>query len=322
MTGRLVSAAVLVAVLTASGAARAPGTAATAAAARRSLSIGTCASLDIASGLGWDSATAWISNGMPQIASDWYGSLFTGNDNAFFASSSAAFRFPGVGLTASDSVLRATLTLDQGSIAYSTGGVWTMRLVGDSADGSNFSGLTRAAFLARFDASPAVSWQVADISATRPAQSPDIAALVNARLQDPAWQAGDAIVVGVLNDMTFGRAETGIVKSAHSAVLHIEWTDGAGTLPPCTDDADGDGYTGVQELLLGKDPSVYCAIMRADVTGDGAVAIDDLAKVAAYFGRPVPPAPPRYDQNADNVLTIADLGRQAAVFGQRVTACP
>lgn len=280
-----------------------------------------CHTFDLATGEGWDSATTWVSNGVPQIGSEWYGSLFTGNDNLFFASSSSAFRFANVPLGSDSILLRATLTLDQGSIAYSTGGAWTMKILGDAHDGSDFQGLSRASLLARFDVSPTVRWQVADISATRPAESPDIAAVVAARINDPSWHAGDALVIGVLNDGTQGRAETGVVKSPHSAVLHVEWADSTGPIQPCNDDADGDGYTGVQELLLGKDPNAYCAIMRADVNADGKVSIGDLGAVATLFGQSLNAAQLRYDQIPDRRITIGDLGRQAMVFGQDVGSC-
>jgi glucose/arabinose dehydrogenase len=56
------------------------------------------------------------------------------------------------------------------------------------------------------------------------------------------------------------------------------------------------------------------AIALADVSGDGVVAIDDLGKVALWFGQTVPPAPASYDQTGDNKITIGDLGKQALVF--------
>ncbi len=87
-------------------------------------------------------------------------------------------------------------------------------------------------------------------------------------------------------------------------------------------DTDGDGYTDIEETRLGEDPLTFCPIMRADVTGDGVVAIDDIGKVAIYFAQAIPPAPARYDQYFDGKITIPDLGKQALVFGQHVGACP
>jgi hypothetical protein len=90
----------------------------------------------------------------------------------------------------------------------------------------------------------------------------------------------------------------------------------------CDDNISGDGYTNAQHIALGKDPTTYCAIMRADVDGDGAVSILDLTKVAQYFTQSVPPAPERYGQDADKKISILDLTRMAQVFTQHVTACP
>jgi hypothetical protein len=90
----------------------------------------------------------------------------------------------------------------------------------------------------------------------------------------------------------------------------------------CDGDIDGDGYTKAQEIALAKNSAVYCPIMRADVDGDGAVSILDLAKVAVYFTQTVPPALERYKQDADNKISILDLTRMAQVFTQHVTACP
>ncbi|HYM14148.1 MAG TPA: right-handed parallel beta-helix repeat-containing protein, partial [Dehalococcoidia bacterium] len=49
--------------------------------------------------------------------------------------------------------------------------------------------------------------------------------------------------------------------------------------------------------------NLYCAIRRADVTGDNVVAINDLGKLALVFGLPVPVAPARYDQDGDGAIT-------------------
>ncbi|HYM15812.1 MAG TPA: carboxypeptidase regulatory-like domain-containing protein [Dehalococcoidia bacterium] len=87
-------------------------------------------------------------------------------------------------------------------------------------------------------------------------------------------------------------------------------------------DSSGDGYTDLMKTRLGRNPNVYCAIMRADVTYDGVVAINDLGKLALVFGQSVPTAPPRYDQDRDGKITIVDIGKQALVFGQKVPACP
>jgi hypothetical protein len=91
---------------------------------------------------------------------------------------------------------------------------------------------------------------------------------------------------------------------------------------PGNADTDGDGYTDKQEIDMGKDPSTYCNIMRADVDHDGAVSILDLAKLAQYFTQAIPPAPTAYDQDGDNKISILDLARMAQVFTQPVSTCP
>ena len=90
-------------------------------------------------------------------------------------------------------------------------------------------------------------------------------------------------------------------------------------------DADDDGYSDVKEALLGKDFTLYCAIMRADVDGDGQITILDLSLVAAHFLQAVPPAPQRLDQGPppfDDQINVLDLSKMAAQFGKSVTACP
>ena len=90
-------------------------------------------------------------------------------------------------------------------------------------------------------------------------------------------------------------------------------------------DSDFDGYTDSQEVLLGTSPTTYCAIMRADVDGDGKVTILDLSLVAADFLQAVPPAPQRLDQGPppfDDQINVLDLSKMAAQFGKSVTACP
>jgi len=94
--------------------------------------------------------------------------------------------------------------------------------------------------------------------------------------------------------------------------------------PSCTrDDADCDGYADAAESAIGKSPLVYCAIMRADVDGDGTVSILDLSAVGAKFGRPIPAAPLRYDQGLvfDGSINIIDLSKMAAVFGKPIALC-
>jgi len=93
--------------------------------------------------------------------------------------------------------------------------------------------------------------------------------------------------------------------------------------PSCMD-SDGDGYTDAQEIALGKNPNVYCAIMRADVNGDGVVNGLDLGTLALFFTQTVPPAPARIDQGRppDGMINGIDLGAMTLVFTQNVSACP
>lgn len=87
-------------------------------------------------------------------------------------------------------------------------------------------------------------------------------------------------------------------------------------------DLDGDGYSDAEEIALGKNPNVSCAIMRADVNHDGTVTIGDLAVVAGFNGKTVPPAPGRYDQNADGVINNLDLNAVSAAYLHSVSECP
>ncbi|MHB8516393.1 MAG: hypothetical protein ACYC9X_08720 [Dehalococcoidia bacterium] len=337
-------------------------------------SLPTAHAADLSNAAGWDSATTWNSNGQDYIAADWAGSLFAGNDLAFFASSSMAWRFNAVPLSPGETVDRAYLSLrirqSRPSIQSEPPATWTALIRADPYSGADFAGLSPADFQRRF-ASAGVLWElpfsstVVDPFGTGDgatyASSPDIAALVNARIGDPAWAAGGSVVVGVLNNRTIGIAEAQVIALPDYARLHIEWTTytqvqqaeyatvaaapgvysyrvrytgdavyaaAAGPCMPVTvtpADADADGYPDSEEIALGKDPRVYCAVMRADVNGDGAVNILDLAGAASRYSEAVPPAPARYDQGPpsfDNIINILDLAKMAGVYGQSVAACP
>ena len=90
----------------------------------------------------------------------------------------------------------------------------------------------------------------------------------------------------------------------------------------CDLDRDGDGYPDALEISMGKNPNVYCVRMRADVDGDGAVSILDLAKVAKYFIQLIPPTPERLNQDNGASISILDLAMMATVFIQHVSDCP
>lgn len=84
-------------------------------------------------------------------------------------------------------------------------------------------------------------------------------------------------------------------------------------------DTDGDGYTDVRETSLGANPALYCAVMRADVSGDGIVTASDLGLVAVRFGPA--DANVRENQDGDGAVSAADLGTVATKFGAAVGGC-
>ncbi len=106
-------------------------------------------------------------------------------------------------------------------------------------------------------------------------------------------------------------------------------SDGLGDA--CDPNISGDGYTNAQHTAIGKNPALYCAIMRADVDGDGVVSILDLVQVAQKYGQAVPPNPSntgidtgiqRLNQDGDSQISILDLVRVASYYTQPVTNCP
>jgi hypothetical protein len=105
-----------------------------------------------------------------------------------------------------------------------------------------------------------------------------------------------------------------------NALANLPGTDALGDA--CDLDIDGDGYNNAQEATLGKNSAVFCAIVRADVDGDGSVTILDLSQIARSFGQSVPPAPERKSQDGDNGISILDISRAAQYFGRPVTQCP
>jgi hypothetical protein len=107
---------------------------------------------------------------------------------------------------------------------------------------------------------------------------------------------------------------------AANTALNLPGADRLGDA--CDDNISGDGYTNAQHVAIGKDPTNYCAIMRADVDSDGVVTTVDLAKVGPFFGQAVPPAPERDQQTAKTTITTVDLAKMALSFGRHVTGCP
>lgn len=191
---------------------------------------------DVSNGAGWDSATAWNSNGIDHVGTNWFGGLFAGND-AGFGSSSMAWRFTGAPLRAGDTVTAAHLSLrirkSRPNLESEEASTWKTVLAVDTRDGAGFEGETRAAFLARLNTWGAtwempVSSDVPDPFGTNDgagyAASPDVTPLVQSRIGDVSWVAGEGIVIGVLNHGTPGIAEAEVVDEPDYARLHIEWT--------------------------------------------------------------------------------------------------
>jgi hypothetical protein len=103
---------------------------------------------------------------------------------------------------------------------------------------------------------------------------------------------------------------------ADNAALSRAGADALGDA--CDDDDDGDGYTDAQEIELGTDPLAYCAIMRADVNGDGIVNVIDYELLSPRIGT----SGGRFEQNGDGVIDEVDLFIVGALDQRRVTECP
>ena len=85
-------------------------------------------------------------------------------------------------------------------------------------------------------------------------------------------------------------------------------------------DGDSDGYNDLREGQLSENAAAFCAIMRADLNGDGVVNSLDQGRYASQFF--LVPKPARPDQNGDGVLNSLDQGLMASKFNQNVAACP
>ncbi len=93
---------------------------------------------------------------------------------------------------------------------------------------------------------------------------------------------------------------------------------------PTNIDSDGDNYTDGEEAALGKTPTVFCKVMRADIDKDHVVSILDLSATASAYlkmlGQPGFRADADFDH--DNVISILDLSYQASVYLQNIAVCP
>lgn len=93
---------------------------------------------------------------------------------------------------------------------------------------------------------------------------------------------------------------------------------------PTNPDSDGDNYTDGEEAALGKTPTVFCKVMKADLDKDHVVTILDLSATAAAYLKTMgqPGFRPDADFDHDNVITILDLSYQASVYLQNIAICP
>jgi penicillin amidase len=96
------------------------------------------------------------------------------------------------------------------------------------------------------------------------------------------------------------------------------------------EDTDLDTFSDAIEISAGTDPGRACAVTAspndevvdawpADINDDGFSDISDISALGASFGRPVPPAPVRYDiapEPPDGFVDITDIARMGSLFGR------
>jgi len=140
--------------------------------------------------------------------------------------------------------------------------------------------------------------------------------------------------VGILQIVPQFRMSThgegvGCADSDGDGVLDVNdncpnWPNPSQNLPPWSipaNDPDCDGFTTTVENSAGTDPLAHCGINAwpADIDNDTFVdIIGDIYRVAGQFGKPVPPAPARYDIAPDPpdrfIDVIGDISRLTALF--------
>lgn len=93
---------------------------------------------------------------------------------------------------------------------------------------------------------------------------------------------------------------------------------------PLNPDTDGDNYTDSEEAALGKSPTIFCKVMRADLDKDHTVTILDLSVTAGIYHKSTgdPGFNPKSDFDHDGTITILDLSYQASVYQQNIAICP
>jgi len=87
------------------------------------------------------------------------------------------------------------------------------------------------------------------------------------------------------------------------------------------DDSDADAWSDAAELYAGTNPVDACGAdaWPADINNDTFSDTADIARVTAWFGQAVPPAPARVDiapDPPDRYVDTADIARMTALFGQ------
>ncbi len=92
---------------------------------------------------------------------------------------------------------------------------------------------------------------------------------------------------------------------------------------PLIADTDGDGYSDSEEAALGKDPRVFCWIMRTDVSHDGIVDLADLTIAASSYLKSTGEIgfQPRADSDANGIVDLSDLTIIALYYLQSVQGC-
>lgn len=86
----------------------------------------------------------------------------------------------------------------------------------------------------------------------------------------------------------------------------------------------GDFYTDGEAVALGRNPTIYCGIMAADMNMDHVVNSSDLVQFAGTFSKVMgdPGYNGRADFNHDGRVNSSDLVVLAASFNKNVLACP